>query len=69
MVLLVAGYMGPKVDNMTLGTLGPTDFFGELSLLPIEGGWSHRRTANGGAELHAPHAIQDGRAVGVGSIP
>lgn len=37
--------MGPKVDNMTLGTLGPTDFFGELSLLPIEGGWSHRRTA------------------------
>ena len=37
--------MGPKLDDMTLGTLGPTEFFGELSLLPIEGGWSHRRTA------------------------
>eukprot|EP01043_Picozoa_sp_COSAG02_P092346 COSAG02_NODE_28971_length_578_cov_1.336117_2_plen_103_part_01 len=37
--------MGPRLDDMTLGTLGPTDFFGELSLLPIEGGWSHRRTA------------------------
>ncbi len=37
--------MGPRLDDMTLGTLGPSDFFGELSLLPIEGGWSHRRTA------------------------
>lgn len=37
--------MGPKLDDMTLGTLGPSEFFGELSLLPIEGGWSHRRTA------------------------
>ena len=37
--------MGPKLDDMTLGTLGPTEFFGELSLLPIDGGWSHRRTA------------------------
>ena len=33
------------MDDLTLGTLGPTEFFGELSLLPIEGGWSHRRTA------------------------
>ena len=37
--------MGPRLDDQTLGTLGPTEFFGELSLLPIEGGWSHRRTA------------------------
>ena len=37
--------MGPKLDDMTLGILGPTDFFGELSLLPVEGGWSHRRSA------------------------
>ena len=37
--------MGPRLDDMTLGTLGPTEFFGELSLLPIEGGWNHRRTA------------------------
>ena len=44
-VCAVQGYMGPKVDDLTLGTLGPTEFFGELSLLPIEGGWSHRRTA------------------------
>ena len=41
----VDGYMGPRLDDQTLGTLGPTEFFGELSLLPIEGGWSHRRTA------------------------
>ena len=33
------------MDDLTLGSLGPTEFFGELSLLPIEGGWSHRRTA------------------------
>ena len=33
--------MGPKVDDLTLGTLGPTEFFGELSLLPIEGGCTH----------------------------
>ncbi len=37
--------MGPRLDDQTLGMLGPTEFFGELSLLPIEGGWSHRRTA------------------------
>lgn len=37
--------MGPRLDDTTLGTLGATEFFGELSLLPIEGGWSHRRTA------------------------
>jgi ABC-type transporter Mla subunit MlaD len=37
--------MGPRLDDQTLGMLGPTEFFGELSLLPIEGGWNHRRTA------------------------
>lgn len=39
------GYMGPKLDDLALGTLGPGQFFAELSVLPIESGWRHRRTA------------------------
>eukprot|EP01047_Picozoa_sp_COSAG01_P009836 COSAG01_NODE_410_length_17384_cov_20.323691_3_plen_215_part_00 len=38
-------YMGPKLHDLSLGVLGPGEFFGELSLLPIEGGWQHQRTA------------------------
>lgn len=38
------GYLGPKLDEQNLGTLGPGDFFGELSLLPLRQRWRHRRT-------------------------
>ncbi len=38
------GYLGPRLDDSNLGTLGSGEFFGELSLLPLEGGWRHRRT-------------------------
>ena len=38
------GYSGPKLDEVNLGSLGPNDFFGELSLLPLQRGWHHRRS-------------------------
>lgn len=37
-------YMGPKIDEVNLGTLGPGDFFGELALLPLQSPWFHKRT-------------------------
>jgi hypothetical protein len=39
------GLWQPKLDDENLGTLGTGGFLGELSLLPIQGGWRHRRTA------------------------
>ena len=49
------GYLGPRMDDSNLGTLGAGEFFGELSLLPLEGGWRHRRTITvvANAMLHA----------------
>ena len=38
----IDGYFGPRLDEVNLGTLGPNDFFGELSLLPLNYGWRHR---------------------------
>jgi hypothetical protein len=38
------GYYGPKLDEVHLGMLGPGEFFGELSLLPVKLGWHHRRS-------------------------
>ncbi len=39
------GYTGPRLDAVTLGILGPGEFFGELSLLPLSGQpWRHTRT-------------------------
>lgn len=38
------GYVGPRLDDSNLGTLGANEFFGELALLPLVGGWRHRRT-------------------------
>ena len=37
-------YTGPMLDEVNLGILGAGDFFGELSLLPLRGGWRHSRT-------------------------
>lgn len=37
-------YLGPKLDEVNLGTLTGGDFFGELSLLPLRSQWHHRRT-------------------------
>jgi len=37
-------YMGPRLDEATLGVLSANDFFGELTILPIENGWKHTRT-------------------------
>ena len=37
--------MGPKLNDLALGVLGAGQFFAELSVLPIESGWRHRRTA------------------------
>jgi CRP-like cAMP-binding protein len=38
------GYMGTKLDEVNLGTLTAGEFFGELALLPLQGGWRHHRT-------------------------
>jgi CRP-like cAMP-binding protein len=38
------GYMGPQLDEINLGTLASGEFFGEIALLPLKGGWRHRRT-------------------------
>ena len=38
------GYIGPRLDAFTLGTIGPGEFFGELSLLPLSDPWRHKRT-------------------------
>ena len=38
-------YIGPQLDMVNLGVLAKDGFFGELSLLPIAGGWQHTRTA------------------------
>jgi CRP-like cAMP-binding protein len=32
------------IDEVNLGTLQPGEFFGELSLLPLIGGWRSQRT-------------------------
>lgn len=37
-------YMGPKLDEINLGTLTGGDFFGELSLLPLRSQWHYSRT-------------------------
>jgi len=37
-------YMGPRMDEATLGQHGPNEFFSELAILPLEGGWKHKRT-------------------------
>merc|ERR1711865_1099869 len=37
-------YMGPRMDEATLGHHGANEFFSELAILPLEGGWKHRRT-------------------------
>ena len=31
-------------DEVNLGTLSSGEFFAELALLPLKGGWRHRRT-------------------------
>ena len=40
----MSDYLGPKLDEVNLGSLGPGDFFGELALLPLRSPWHHRRT-------------------------
>ena len=49
------GYGGPRIGDANLGNLGPGEFFGELSLLPLAGGWRHRRTVTvvSNAMLHS----------------
>jgi hypothetical protein len=55
LVTHMPGYLGPRLDDQNLGTLGVGEFFGELSLLPIVGGWRHRRTVTvvANAMLHS----------------
>ena len=48
------GYLGTRLDEVNLGTIGAGEFFGELALLPLKGGWKHQRTvtASGNGSLY-----------------